>query len=44
MWSVHLGKALDPEQIERHVQQIVSRSRAGMDGASSGAPVDPRTL
>jgi uncharacterized membrane protein len=46
VWSVHIGKALglDPEEIERHVQEIVSQSRAGMDGASSGAPVDPRTL
>lgn len=46
IWSVHIGKALglDPERIERHVQEIVAQSRAGMDSASRGTPVDPRSL
>jgi uncharacterized membrane protein len=46
VWSVHIGKVLglDPEAIERHVQEIVAQSRTGVDGASAGVPVDPRNL
>lgn len=46
VWSVHIGKALglDPEGIERHVQEILAQSRATMEGSRSSAPVDPRSL
>ncbi|MFD8005326.1 DUF1003 domain-containing protein [Streptomyces mirabilis] len=46
VWSVHIGKALglDPQQIERHVQEIIVQSRAGIDGTRHGAPVDPQDL
>ncbi|WP_322756247.1 DUF1003 domain-containing protein [Frankia sp. Cas3] len=45
VWSVHIGKALglDPEQIERHVQEIIEQARAGISN-SQAAPVDPRML
>ncbi|WP_261553888.1 DUF1003 domain-containing protein [Frankia tisae] len=42
VWSVHIGRALglDPEEIERHVQEIVTHARAEI---SSGhpSPQDP---
>jgi hypothetical protein len=46
VWSVHIGKALglDPEGIEKRVQEIIAQSRASMNGTSSGVPVDPKTL
>ncbi|WP_405876860.1 DUF1003 domain-containing protein [Streptomyces sp. NBC_01136] len=46
VWSVHIGKTLglNPEEIERRVQEIIAQSKAEMDSASHGAPVDPRTL
>jgi uncharacterized membrane protein len=46
VWSIRIGKALglDPQEIEQHVQQIIAQSRAGLDGAQQGAPVDPRDL
>ncbi|MEU1479401.1 DUF1003 domain-containing protein [Streptomyces sp. NPDC001668] len=42
VWSVHIGQVLglDPREIERHVQEIIAQSRAGIDGT----PVDPETL
>jgi uncharacterized membrane protein len=46
VWSVHMGKALglDPEGIEKRVQEIIAQSRANMNGASPGSPVDPKSL
>ncbi|MFC4498766.1 MULTISPECIES: DUF1003 domain-containing protein [Streptomyces] len=46
VWAVHIGKALglDPEEIERRVQEISAQSRAGLDGGSDASPVDPRSL
>ncbi|MEU8691360.1 DUF1003 domain-containing protein [Streptomyces sp. NPDC048665] len=46
VWAVHIGKALgmDPEEIERHVQEIIQQSRSAMDPGSEVQPVDPETL
>ncbi|WP_307795357.1 DUF1003 domain-containing protein [Actinacidiphila acididurans] len=46
VWSVHIGKALglDPREIEQHVQQIITQSKAGIDATQRGTPVDPADL
>lgn len=46
IWSVHIGKqlGLDPEEVERRVQQIVAQSKAEIGGTQTGPPVDPRQL
>ncbi|MFE2068944.1 DUF1003 domain-containing protein [Streptomyces sp. NPDC059467] len=43
VWAVHMGKALglDPEQVERHVQEILRQSRSAMDPESGVEPVAP---
>ncbi len=45
VWSVHLGRSLglDPEAIERRVQEIVAQNRAAIRGEPN-EPVDPRSL
>ncbi|MGI8434073.1 MAG: DUF1003 domain-containing protein [Nocardioidaceae bacterium] len=45
VWSVHLGRSLglDPEAIERRVQEIVTQNRAAIRGEPN-EPVDPRSL
>jgi len=39
VWSVHIGRALgvDPEQIERQVQQVIAENRAKMNGGAQAA-------
>ncbi|MFE0513634.1 DUF1003 domain-containing protein [Streptomyces sp. NPDC058964] len=46
VWSVHIGKVLglDPQEVEQHVQEIIVKSRAGIDGTTHGVPVDPQDL
>ncbi|MFC4035654.1 DUF1003 domain-containing protein [Streptomyces polygonati] len=44
VWSIHIGKALglDPDRIERHVQDAIADSRDRLSGAPSGPPrTDP---
>jgi uncharacterized membrane protein len=35
VWSMHIGRALglDPEQIEQHVQELITRSRGELNGS-----------
>jgi uncharacterized membrane protein len=46
VWAVHTGKALglNPEEIERHVQEIIQQSRSAMEPGSGVEPVDPEAL
>ncbi|MYS24040.1 DUF1003 domain-containing protein [Streptomyces sp. SID4948] len=40
VWSVHIGKALglDPERIERHVQDAIDDSRIRLSAGGAGLP------
>jgi uncharacterized membrane protein len=42
VWSVHIGRSLglDPEEIERHVQDLVQKAKTGFDSGSA-LDVDP---
>lgn len=44
VWSVHIGRSLglDPEEVERHVQDLVQRARTGLSDGSA-VDVDPAT-
>lgn len=45
VWSVHLGRSLglDPDAIERRVQEIVAQNQSTIRGEAN-VPVDPRSL
>ncbi|MEV5960036.1 DUF1003 domain-containing protein [Streptomyces sp. NPDC051987] len=46
IWTVHIGKALglNPQDIERHVQEVVKQSRSAMESGSDVPPVAPDSL
>lgn len=46
IWAVHTGKALglNPEEIERHVQETIRQSRRAMDSEAGVQPVEPEAL
>lgn len=46
VWSAHIGEQLgiDPESVERRVQEILRQSREAMSGTATGQPPDPREL
>ncbi|MGW0089381.1 hypothetical protein ACWDWS_10280 [Streptomyces sp. NPDC003328] len=43
---MHTGKALglNPEEIERHVQETIRQSRRAMDSEAGVQPVEPEAL
>jgi uncharacterized membrane protein len=44
VWSVHIGRSLglDPEEVERHVQDLIKKAKSGFDSGSA-IDVDPAT-
>lgn len=42
VWSMHIGKQLgiDPESVERQVQELLGQSRDAMAGTATGRPSD----